>query len=291
MAARLAVHPDTKASLEAFCKAPSHAVALIGSPGLGKTILARESAARILGITDSALTAYPYFRSVIPQDGTISIAQIREVRGFFALTIPSKEKRTISRILLVEDADTMTREAQNAFLKLLEEPPEDAVCILTLAKPQRLLATVRSRLQKIQVHKPNIEDIAKSFQALGIEQTAIERALLLADGNLAAAHALLTHTTDTAADTSISLVKETLAGDTFGRLAKVDSLIRDKATALQYVDTLVLVAQASLRQAAGGETARLKRWRQVLQAAQIAQTALAKKGNSKLVFTELMLSL
>ncbi len=288
-AAMLAIHPDTQAALDSFERTPSHAVALIGSPGLGKTLLAREVTARILDISDTSLGAYPYFRIITPQDGTISIAQVREIRSFFTLTIPSHVKHTIARVLLVEDADTMTREAQNAFLKLLEEPPGDAVCILTLAKPQRLLATVRSRLQKIQVHKPRLEDVLKSFQPLNRDQ--VERALMLSGGNISAAYTLLTDKAAATADKSIALVKSTLAGDTFSRLAMVDSLIADRSAAVQYVDTLILVTQASLHQAATGDAIRLKRWYQVLQAAQKAQAALAKKGNLKLVFTELMLSL
>ncbi len=287
----LAIHPDTRASLEAFQRTPSHAVALIGNPGLGKTLLARDIATQLLGIASTALATYPYFRSITPEDGSISIAQVRDARSFFTLTIPSRTKHAVARALLVEDADTMTREAQNAFLKLLEEPPEDAICILTLAKPQRLLTTVRSRLQVIQVHKPRLEDVVAPFLAQGIEQAAVERALMLSGGSIAAAHELLTNTADTSTDTSVNLVKATLAGDTFTRLAMIDSLVSDRAAAVRYVDTLILVVRASLQQAANGQQTRLKRWQQVLQAAQIAQVALAKKGNIKLVFTELMLSL
>lgn len=287
----LAIHPDTKASLEAYHEAPSHAVALIGSPGLGKTLLARDIAAQVLGVKDTALDAYPYFRTIVPQDGSIGIAQVRDIRSFFTLTIPSKTKHAIARVLLVEDADMMTREAQNAFLKILEEPPEDAICILTLAKPQRLLATVRSRVQKIQIHKPRLEDIEVSFSDLGIDNSAVQKALLLSGGNIARAHEMLADKTTSTADSSINLVKSTLAGDTFTRLSMVDNLISDKAAAIGYVDALLLVAQASLHQAAQVDKDRLARWQQVLQAAQNAQTALAKKGNSKLVFTELMLSL
>lgn len=291
VAAMLAIHPETRAALESFERTPSHAVALIGNPGLGKTLLARAMAQQMLGTTSVELANYPYFRAITPQEGTISITQIREIRSFFTLTIPSRAKRAIARVLLVEDADTMTREAQNAFLKLLEEPPEDTVCILTLAKPQRLLATVRSRLQKIQVHKPHVEDVLKSFEPLNRERPEVERALLLAGGNISAAYNLLTDTATAAADTSVELVKSTLSADAFTRLAMVDGLIADRTAAVHYVDTLIVVAQASLHQAAGGDATRLNRWHRVLQAAQQAQTALAKKGNLKLVFTELMLSL
>lgn len=287
----LAVHPDTQAAITAFLQVPSHAVALVGGRGLGKTLLAKEIATQALGIAETKLQTFPYFRTITPQDGTITITQVRDVHSFFTLKIPTRTQRIIARVLLVEDADTMTREAQNAFLKLLEEPPENSLCILTLNKTQKMLATVRSRLQLIQVHKPHLEDIMESFHDLTVSKTAVERALMLSDGNVALAHQLLADQTDATEHTSLDLVKSTLAGDTFTRLTMVDSLISNKITAVQYVDTLMMVALASLHQASKGNESGLKRWQQVLQAAQTAQAALARNGNAKLVFTELMLSL
>ena len=288
----LAVHPDTQAAIASFVATPSHAVALVGTAGLGKTLLAKNIASQVLGIAEATLPLYPYFRTIAPQDGTITITQVRDIHSFFTLTIPSKSKHAIARVVLVEDADTMTREAQNAFLKMLEEPPEDALCILTLGKTQKLLATVRSRLQLIHVHKPHLDDIVRSFgEDLRTDKNAIEKALVLSDGNIAAARRLVASPAEATADSPVDLVKATLAGDTFTRLTMVDRLLDSKPAALQYVDTLLLVASASLHKAAQCDSARLKLWQQIMQAAQTAQAALAKNGNAKLVFTELMLSL
>ena len=49
------------------------------------------------------------------------------------------------RVTIIDEADAMVREAQNALLKTLEEPPPSSVFILLTAKPDLLLATVRSR--------------------------------------------------------------------------------------------------------------------------------------------------
>ena len=52
---------------------------------------------------------------------------------------------------IIKEADRMTEEAQNAFLKTLEEPPANSFFILQTTKPYNLLNTIRSRCQQILV--------------------------------------------------------------------------------------------------------------------------------------------
>lgn len=88
----------------------------------------------------------PDFQLITPQKSSIGIEPIRQLKK----TIHQKPVYDIVKIVQVEDADTLTQEAQNSFLKLLEEPPTHAVFIL-LAKSQRnFLPTVLSRLTLIQ---------------------------------------------------------------------------------------------------------------------------------------------
>ncbi|MDD3050804.1 MAG: AAA family ATPase, partial [Candidatus Cloacimonetes bacterium] len=54
------------------------------------------------------------------------------------------------RFMLIEHADRMNEKAANAFLKTLEEPPENSLIILTTTKPNSLLPTILSRCQKVQ---------------------------------------------------------------------------------------------------------------------------------------------
>ena len=288
----LAIHPDTKAALTAYIEKPAHAVALIGNKGLGKSILARAVSAAVLGKSEADLRNYPYILAITPLDGSISIEQVRQISGFFMRTTPSTTKREISRVLLLEDADCMTKAAQNAFLKLLEEPPADTICILTLSRLEELLPTVRSRFQKIHIHTPSpLTIVGLLAEQLGIEDRAVERALMLTGGNIAETYRLLTNVEGATVDTSVSLVKTALTGDTFTRLALVDGLINDKLAAERFLATLIVFAEAGLHQSTPAGLEKLKRWQRILQAAQIAQTAFARKANSKLVFTELMLSM
>ena len=82
----------------------------------------------------------------IAPDGTgkrpeIKVDQIRGVAAT-AYILPSEAEK---KVYVLRQADTMNLNAQNAFLKLLEEPPQSAAFILAAASPELLLPTVRSR--------------------------------------------------------------------------------------------------------------------------------------------------
>ncbi len=76
---------------------------------------------------------------------SVEVDEIRKVAPFF--------RRTASeggwRIVIVDDADTMNRNAQNALLKILEEPPQNALLILITHRAGALIPTIKSRTQTI----------------------------------------------------------------------------------------------------------------------------------------------
>ncbi|HEU4985335.1 MAG TPA: AAA family ATPase, partial [Nitrososphaera sp.] len=145
----LILHEATRAQLEHFAARPTHALLLTGSAGIGKTAIAEALASSIL---DVRLDSHPYHMTVRPDGASISIDAIRELQKFLLLkTVGDKPFR---RTIIIEYAHAMTTEAQNAFLKLLEEPPADTLLILTANSPRALLPTILSRAQTIAVNAP-----------------------------------------------------------------------------------------------------------------------------------------
>lgn len=71
----------------------------------------------------------------------VDVEQIREIPGFLHMT-PFMGGW---RIVIVDDADTMTRSSQNALLKVLEEPPKNAILVLIAHRPGMLISTIKSR--------------------------------------------------------------------------------------------------------------------------------------------------
>lgn len=102
-----------------------------------------------------------------PTDSKLGIEQARKIKEHFSL----KPHSAKGRVVVLEDASTLTLEAQNALLKTLEEPPENAILILGAQTDAKLLPTILSRCQIIRVKgeggrvNSHEEDIEKLLQS------------------------------------------------------------------------------------------------------------------------------
>lgn len=284
--AGVVLHETAETQLNSFLDAPTHALLLAGPTGSGKTHVAASLAMQLLDTVE--LESHAYYRVIAPEKSSIAIEQVRELISFFRLKVPGTA--TIKRVAIIQDADAMGGEAQNALLKLLEEPPTDSVLVLTSSQPQSLLPTIRSRVQLVQLASPGAEALTEHFTALGYDGSAITSALLRAGTNIAEATRLLAEGPD-ASSSTIDLVKQVLGGTSYDRLLLVDGLAKQKDATTAFVSTLTTIAMASLESAARKGGANVHRWQSVLEAAHTAQDALDHSGNAKLVLTELMLAM
>ena len=89
---------------------------------------------------------HPDVTALIPENDEIKIDIIRRVEEILSLR-PYEGKK---KVLIVDDADLMNINAANAFLKTLEEPPQDSVIILLSSSPDRLPDTIRSRCMHVR---------------------------------------------------------------------------------------------------------------------------------------------
>ena len=203
----IVLHRSAASQLSAFLHNPSHAVFLAGPHGCGKSHIAVSLAAQLLDVPEPE--AHAYYRAVQPDGkGTITIEQIRTLIGFFQLKVPGSMR--IKRVAAILDADSMGTEAQNALLKILEEPPEDSVLILTSSRPQSLLPTIRSRVQLLQLVSPTADTLTEHFAQQGFEASAIASALVRSGTDIAEAARILADGPD-AANSTLDLVKKLLA--------------------------------------------------------------------------------
>ncbi len=70
------------------------------------------------------------------------------------------------KVFVIENGELLTTDAQNALLKILEEPPAYAVFLLLSSAPDQLLETIRSRCLKLQLTPLSSKDCRAYFQAL-----------------------------------------------------------------------------------------------------------------------------
>jgi DNA polymerase-3 subunit delta' len=90
---------------------------------------------------------------------SIVIDQIRELSEYLEL---SAHQESGKRVVLIEPADSLNQAASNALLKILEEPPENTLFILLSSQIQKLIATIRSRCQLLDLRGPSLDE-AKLF--------------------------------------------------------------------------------------------------------------------------------
>jgi hypothetical protein len=86
----------------------------------------------------------------------ITINQIRDIAAD-ASVLPNESNR---KVYIIDEAETMNLNAQNAALKLLEEPPKTVVFLLCTVNPDLLLETVRSRCLSVSVSSGGTEEAA-----------------------------------------------------------------------------------------------------------------------------------
>lgn len=119
----------------------AHAYIFSGPAFVGKRLVARNFANQLLG---SEKEFNPDFQEICG-DEAIKIEQVREL--IYKLSLQPYQAKY--KIALIDNAENMTVEAQNALLKLLEEPKSYTVIILVTANAGKLLRTISSRAQKI----------------------------------------------------------------------------------------------------------------------------------------------
>jgi len=147
----------------------SHSYLFIGIEGIGKKKVAQYFAKAILctnenkpcNICKSCIEFdsfnNPDYSILEPEGNIIKIDQIRNLQKRI------QEKPIISnkKVYIINDADKMTKEAQNCLLKTLEEPPEFATIILIGTNESAFLSTIKSRCMILHFNKIDDKEILK----------------------------------------------------------------------------------------------------------------------------------
>ena len=283
------MHPLTRRDFENYVQHPSHAIAIFGEEGIGKSYIALHLAAKLLDFEPTKLERHPYFRIFSPDEkGVIKIEQAHDIVSWMKLKTTGTQ--TIRRVVVVEHAHRLTNDAQNALLKLIEEPPTDTVILLTATTDQLLLSTIRSRVQSLQVRIPAKEDLFEAFTATGNFSTQqLERAYLLSGGLPGLCHALALGSSDHPLVRMIATAKELLAADTFTRMTHVDEYA-DRSDAELLVQAMGHIARSGLSTSVTKvNKSAMARWHSILQNIAQAQIGLASNGSPKLVLATLFL--
>ena len=245
----------------------AHAVLLTGPVGVGLGTLARHiahQAGAILAdvVPESTGAALP----------SISVERIRE------LYTETRGVHSRRHVVIIDDADAMNHVAQNALLKLLEEPSRSIIFILTTHSPDKLLPTIRSRVQTFSVPPISAIESSRHLKSLGVTDTLTEQRLMfVAEGLPAEMGRLVSNQSDfTSLLERVQIARQFVEGSPYQRLVVVSGFTGDRKAALMFIEMTLMLLRRSLSARPDGST--LSR----IQALLDASSAIRMNGNIKL---------
>jgi DNA polymerase III subunit delta' len=218
---------------------------------------------------------------------------VDQIRDLVDHRLSLKKYEARRRFVILDPADAMNHQSQNALLKTLEEPPDDTTLVLVAGSPDSLLPTIRSRCLRVAFGPIPDEQVAARLVAEGRSPEEARLAVALAGGSLGRALALPAEELDALRDAVRAAVAldpdDALGWLAFARLHGEDReqagelcellgvWLRDVLAAQAGVDRLALLdlAEETRRAAAALAPAEVVRRR-----GQVAETARALRQNA-----------
>lgn len=288
----LLVNPRTKKQVDLFLAQPSQAILIVGSKGSGKAVLAKNIATNLLELdTQEKLESYPYFIKIkkLADKQNISIDQVRELITNIKLKVPGK--REIRRVIYIESAENLNQESANAILKILEEPSQETLYILSCSSPGDLPLTIVSRCQIISVGTVS-QTVAQKHLNISYDKELVDTAWRLSEGRAGLMIALLSEDKDHPLKKGIERAKKYIHMSTYQRLLEIDELSKNK----EEIDNLLeglgrVLAALSAAAVNKNESSKVKKIVSSRRLVQKLQSTIEKNGSTRLALLSLSINL
>ena len=257
---------------------------LLGRAQLGKFYTINELAQAAIDSSHSLLV-------VQTPKASIGIGDIHELNRQLQLKNLSRS----TRIVIIRDADKMTIEAQNAFLKTLEEPPARTVIFLVAQDQTKLLPTILSRVQTVKFMTLSPAAIQKYLTAnQQLDAQTAQNVAILSQGAVGQAINLAKDAEQINQFQATTKLANQLTNpelDIYQKLQLANSL-RTEIDLPELIDSLVHQIQAKLRRAiADNDISRVKTSTRQLRQLQQLITYLEANGSVKLALSQIALGM
>jgi DNA polymerase-3 subunit delta' len=235
-------HPFTQRLIDVVSSDIPQGLLIHGPVGVGLTQVAEEIARRA-GMT--LHTVLPEKNEVVDREkGTINVDVVRRLYDM------TKTKHSSGRLIAIDYAETMGIQAQNAFLKLLEEPNPSTHFILLCHDTSRLLPTIHSRVQNLDVRPITEAQSNKLLDDLRVDDSTKRTQLLFIAAGLPAA--LTTLATDSDAFAArVSIIQDArafLQGSAYQRLQIALRYKDSRPDALTLLEDAMKLLERSVRE-------------------------------------------
>ncbi len=247
----LYINKESARLLDALFNQSPHALLLTGAVGIGLATIAQHYTQQK---NTTVLTVLPEKDDKVDlEKGIITVASIRRLYDVTRTVEPK------GRTIIIDYAERMAPAAQNAFLKLLEEPSEGTHFILLTHQPELLLPTITSRSQRIDVRPISSAQSQNLLDDLKItDATKRTQLLFIADGLPAALTRLVEDSQ--VFETRASLIKDArvfITGSTYDRLEIAKKYKDSRRDALILVEDSLRLLKRTLAAKGDASTLRL----------------------------------
>lgn len=133
----------------------SHAYLFLGKDGIGKKLMATAFAEKIM--TKNGIFNEADFKIIEPEKDVIKVEVIRNL----ITEIYIKPTYSSKKVIIINDAHKMNSSAQNALLKVLEEPPLYATLILITSNKEKIIRTILSRVTEVKFDNLSTDELEK----------------------------------------------------------------------------------------------------------------------------------
>jgi len=274
----LLLHPQSRLRYQKMVAEPPQSILLVAPEGSGKETLVMALAADVLGdhTAGRLFTLEP-----LEDKKTIGIEQIRDLKVALRL------KSNLHRVVAIPHAELLTADAQNSFLKLLEEPPKDVHFFMAVTKLGDVLETVQSRTVVWRLTPPTKQQLIDYFADK--PEAAKAKAIAIGQARVGLISALIDNDQNHELLHAIDIAKEVLGENHFERLIRVDALSKDAPQARLLLEALELICKAALESAASKNNHTIKQWHKRLTLVTQAEERLVLNVQSKLVLSHLFM--
>ena len=234
----LRLDPSAKNFSSIYQSSLPHGLLLVGRKGTGLHSFAEHLASEA-GVILTVVAPEQKTSTSVP---SIGVERIR------LLYTETRASLSGPHFVIIDDADAMNHTAQNALLKLLEEPNESIHFILTSHTPDMLLPTIRSRVQRFDLPAISELESKRLLTSLGVTNEQDSKRLLYIASGLPAELTRLSSDSKAFKELSehVAVARQFIQGNTYQKMIVIQSLKDDRAGALKLIELILLLLRRSL---------------------------------------------